>query len=659
MSIDTYQTIKELNEQLTSLLRGEKAEAVNNGTDTDPALQELRETVNRLVVMHIDARDYILSLAEGNLEVTPPSHNLLASPFKQFQANLRHLAWQTGQIAAGDYSQRVYFMGDFAAAFNSMVEALEEKRRVEALLCQSERQSRFLFETINQKQILLRSLIDSIPDLILYKDNSGVYIGCNKAFEAFAGRSEEKLIGLTDQDLFPGEVAEHFREMDRQVLFLRTARRNEERVCHPDGRHILFETLRTPYYDRDGDILGLICVSRDITDRKRVEEERKKLETQLHQSQKMEAIGLLAGGIAHDFNNILTAIIGYSEIIAMGLENGNPLRHYVEQVLTSAERAAELTNGLLTFSRKQVLHSKPLDLCEVVQGLKEILQRLIPEDIDFRTTFCEKELIIMADKGQVQQVLMNLATNAKDAMPKGGCFTIDVSPIRMDRSFIHAHGKGRPGNYACITVSDTGNGMDEETVKKIFDPFFTTKEVGKGTGLGMAIIHGIVKQHNGYINVYSEPDRGTTFRIYLPITTVEKKETDDARKTEPLACGTETVLLAEDDATVRELHRMILEGSGYKVIEAVNGRDALDRFLEHRSEVDILATDVIMPKLDGKKAFEEIRKIRPDMKVLFMSGYTKDVIIERGILEDEFSFLSKPVTAYELLRNLRKILDRC
>jgi two-component system cell cycle sensor histidine kinase/response regulator CckA len=637
MPIDNCATIKEINERLTRLLRGEKAETVETETVRDPALKELCETVNGLVVSHNAARDYILSLAEGHLETSPPSNNLLASPFKQLQANLRHLTWQTEQIASGDYSQRVYFMGDFATAFNSMVEALDEKRRVERLL---------------------HSLIDSIPDLIFYKDTSGVYLGCNKAFEVFAGRSEENLIGLTDPDIFPGEVAEFFREMDRQVLSLKTGLRNEEWVCHPEGGHILLETLRTPYYDRDGNVIGLIGVGRDITDRKRAQEERNKLERQLHQAQKMEAIGLLAGGIAHDFNNILTAIIGYSEIIAMRLENGNPLRHYVGQVLTSAERAAELTNGLLAFSRKQVLHPKPTDLCEVVQDLREILWRLIPEDIDFRTTFSEKELIVMADTGQIQQVLMNLVTNAKDAMPTGGSLTIDVSHILMDRSFVHAHGSGKPGNYACISVSDTGNGMDEETQKKIFDPFFTTKEVGKGTGLGMAIIYGIIKQHDGCINVYSEPDKGTTFRIYIPIIAGGKKDTKDLRQSEPLPCGTETVLLAEDDETVRELHRMILEEAGYKVIEAVDGQDALDHFLKHETEVDILATDVIMPKIDGRRVFEEIRKIRPGIKVLFMSGYTKEVMVGRGILEDEFNFLSKPVTSSELLRNLRNILDR-
>jgi PAS domain S-box-containing protein len=296
---------------------------------------------------------------------------------------------------------------------------ITELKKTEDALRESLQEYQSLANKLNQKQSLLHALIDSIPDLIFYKDNTGVYLGCNKSFEVFAGRTEENLIGLTDLDIFPREVAEFFREMDQQKMSHRSTRRNEEWVDYPDGRHIMLETIKTPYYDRDGKVLGLIGISRDITEQKWADAERKKLETQLHQAQKMEAIGQLAGGIAHDFNNILTAIIGYSEIIAMRMGKGDRLRHYVEQILTSAERAAELTNSLLAFSRKQILHSKPIDLCQVVQGLKKMLKRLIREDIDFKTRVDKKELIVMADKGQIEQVLMNLVTNAKDAMSKG------------------------------------------------------------------------------------------------------------------------------------------------------------------------------------------------------------------------------------------------
>ena len=510
---------------------------------------------------------------------------------------------------------------------------------------------------LNEQLHFLQQLLDSIPIPVYYKDVDGLYLGCNSAFERFIGLSRSDIVGKTVYEVAPKERADKHHEADSALLRHPGIQIYEASGIYNDGEchNVIFN--KATFVDANNCVAGTVGAMIDITSLRKAEEERKKLETQLHQAQKMEAIGQLAGGIAHDFNNILTAIIGYSGIILLRMEKESSLRKYVEQVLTAAERAAELTNGLLAFSRRQVLHAKPLDLCVVVRGLEKMLGRLVPEDIDFRTTVAEGDLIIMADKVQIEQVLMNLVTNAKDAMPRGGTLTIEVSPVVREASFVHVDGFGEPGHYACITVADTGQGMDEETRKRIFEPFFTTKEVGKGTGLGMSIIYGIIQQHNGYISVYSEKEMGTTFRIYLPIIVEGIKEVHDTREAEPLPGGTETILLAEDDAAVLELHRMILEEGGYKVIEAVDGQDALDKFTEHRTEVDILATDVIMPKINGKSLYEEIRKIRPDIKVLFMSGYTKDIIVERGILDDEFSVITKPVTSYELLKKVREILD--
>ncbi len=511
---------------------------------------------------------------------------------------------------------------------------------------------------LNDQLHFLQQLLDSIPIPVYYKGADGIYLGCNSAFETFIGLSRSQVVGKTAYELAPKDLADAYHEADSALFSRPGIQVYETSVMHKDGtRHdVIFN--KATYVGADGRVIGIVGAIMDITERRKAEEERKILEAQLHQAQKMEAIGQLAGGIAHDFNNILTAIIGYAEIIFMRLEKESPLRHFIEQVLTSAERAAELTNGLLAFSRRQVLHTKPIDLCGVVRGLEKMLGRLVPEDIDFSTNVVERDLIVMADKGQIEQVLMNLVTNAKDAMPRGGCLKIDVSPAAMDERFVHTHGFGESGNYACISVTDTGHGMDEETRKRIFEPFFTTKEVGKGTGLGMAIIYGIIQQHNGYITVNSETGSGTTFKIYLPLIVEEIKEVHGTRGAEAPPGGTETILLAEDEVTVRELHKMILEEAGYRIIEAVDGQDALDKFLEHRGEVDILATDVIMPKIDGKNLYEKIRKIRPDMKALFMSGYTKDIIVERGILEDESSFMTKPVTSSELLRKVRDLLAR-
>lgn len=555
-----------------------------------------------------------------------------------------------------EVSLMVQLAQDLAYGISSL-QTLEKHKRTTEALWESTREYQALAAEHDQREMLLRALLDSIPDLIFYKDPEGVYLGCNKAFETFAGKKEQELTGLTDLDLFSREVAEFFRDMDRQMMSMRSSRRNEEWVIYPDGRRVLLDTLKTPFYDAEGKILGLIGISRDITQQKRNDEEKKTLESQLHHAQKMEAIGQLAGGIAHDFNNILTAIIGYSEIISLKLDNTSPLRKHMEQVLIAAERASELTNGLLAFSRKQVLHTKPLDLCQVVEGIKSMLRRLLPEDIDFKTTVSGEVLTVLADKGQIEQVLMNLVTNAKDAMPQGGTISLDVAAMIINETFLHAHGFGEPGSYAVITVSDTGHGMSRETVEKIFEPFFTTKETGKGTGLGMAIIYGIVKQHNGYITVESEPEKGTKFSLYLPLIVKVEQQEQIVAEPETPPQGTETILLVEDDETVRELHRMMLEEAGYKVITAVNGKDALEEFSTRLSDVDLLVTDVIMPKMDGKRLFEEIKVIRPHIKVLFISGYTKDVFVERGILDEEFSFIMKPVSSSALLAGVRKALD--
>lgn len=512
--------------------------------------------------------------------------------------------------------------------------------------------------SLNEQLVFLQQLLDSIPIPVYYKNTDGVYLGCNAAFETFIGLPRKDVVGKTVYNVAPKERADKHHEADSALLSLPGVQTYEVRGIYKDGEYhdVIFN--KATFVDADDRVAGIVGAIMDITSLRNAEEARKVLETQLHQAQKMEAVGQLAGGIAHDFNNILTAIIGYAEIIKMRIEKDGSLRHYIEQILVSADRAAELTNGLLAFSRKQVLHVKPLDLNGVVQDFILMLGRLLPEDIDFRTTVVEEDLIVMADKGQIEQVLMNLVTNAKDAMPKGGSLLIEVSPMVMTERFVHAHGYGEPGNYACISVTDTGHGMDEEIIKRIFEPFFTTKEVGKGTGLGMAMIYGIIQEHNGHISVDSETGRGTTFKVYLPLINEEIMEANGALAPEAPPGGTETILLAEDEVMVRELHKMVLEGAGYTIIEAIDGEDALEKFKEHAADVDILVTDVVMPKIGGKVLYEEIRKIRPEIKVLFMSGYTEDIIVDRGVLVDEFSYITKPVKSFDLLSLVRDTLDR-
>jgi signal transduction histidine kinase/DNA-binding response OmpR family regulator len=375
----------------------------------------------------------------------------------------------------------------------------------------------------------------------------------------------------------------------------------------------------------------------------------------LHQAQKMEAIGTLAGGIAHDFNNILTALMGYGSLLQMGLDKDSPLRMYLDQILSSSEKAAQLTHGLLAFSRKQPITLKPMKLNNSIKSTEALLKRLLIEDIELRTNLTPDDTTIMGDATQIDQILFNLATNARDAMPKGGILTVETKRVELDREIEDVHGYGEPGTYALISISDNGIGMDSATREHVFDPFFTTKEVGKGTGLGLSTVYGIVRQHKGYIHVQSEPNMGTTIRIYLPAITVTME------KEEPVASpiikgGGETVLIAEDNEGVRTLLRTILTKYGYTVIEALDGEDAIDKFNRHK-KIDLLIIDTVMPKKNGRDVYDEIKKTYPQVKALFTSGYTKDVILDKGIKEEEFHFLQKPLAPDELLRKVRDVLD--
>ncbi len=391
--------------------------------------------------------------------------------------------------------------------------------------------------------------------------------------------------------------------------------------------------------------------------RKKAEEEKEKLHDQLLQAQKMEAVGQLSGGIAHDFNNILTAIIGYGNLLKMEIEKDSTLSTYMKYILDSAERAAKLTQDLLAFSRKQMISPKPINVNEVIKGVEKILLRLIGADIELSTHLSDKDLIVMADSTQMEHVLMNLATNARDAMPEGGNLLISSDFTEIDERFINMYGYGEKGKYAVITVSDTGVGIDEQTKDKIFEPFFTTKEVGKGTGLGLAMVYGIVKQHDGFINVYSEPGKGTTFKIYLPLIHAEITDTKEIEL--PISKGgTETILVAEDDAMVRKFMREVLEGAGYTVIEAKDGEDAIDVFIENKDRIQLLILDVIMPKKNGKEVYETLKESNPYIKALFISGYSADILHKKGIISEGPEVILKPISSDNLLRKIRDLLDK-
>ncbi|WP_460596433.1 PocR ligand-binding domain-containing protein [Geomonas sp. Red276] len=389
----------------------------------------------------------------------------------------------------------------------------------------------------------------------------------------------------------------------------------------------------------------------------RILNERIHLEEQLRQSQKMEVIGKLAGGVAHDFNNILQVISGYGALLQMDRLLNDKQRDEVDQILSSVEKAAQLTHGLLAFSRKQVMTLSTVDLNDVVNNVRKFLVRIIGEDIKLKTVTYPGQLIISADAGQLEQVLINLATNARDAMQKGGRLTIETGLQEVGTSIEQESGSVVQGDHAVLTVSDTGCGMDETSSKRIFEPFYTTKEVGKGTGLGMSIVYGIIKQHNGFINVYSERGLGTTFKIYLPIDHSQTPVPAEAVEAYVPPRGVETILVAEDDENVRKLVVAVLTEFGYRVIQAVDGQDAVEKFAADRDTIALVLMDMIMPRKNGREAYEEISTMRPDIKVLFSSGYTADFIQSRGVSEEGIELIMKPMQPKELLRRIRKILD--
>jgi nitrogen-specific signal transduction histidine kinase/ActR/RegA family two-component response regulator len=398
----------------------------------------------------------------------------------------------------------------------------------------------------------------------------------------------------------------------------------------------------------------------DISARKQIEEALKNSEDQLRQSQKMEAIGRLAGGVAHDFNNMLTAIRGYSDLLLLRLDDGSPMRREVEEIQKAGERASSLTRQLLAFSRKQVLQPKTIDLNEIIANLHGMMHRLIGEEIDLVTVLKPDLGLVLVDPGQVEQVIMNLVVNARDAMPRGGKVTIETTDIFLGEGYSQEHRIVKPGAYVKLTISDTGCGMTQDVKSHLFEPFFTTKEKGKGTGLGLSTVYGIVKQSGGYVWVYSELGRGTTFKVYFP----RQDQSGAEAHAEPHAgygafpAGRETVLVVEDEELLRVLIRQVLQESGYTVLVASDGEEAVEVASASRFPIHLMITDVIMPKMDGREAARALEKVFPGIATLYMSGYTDEAIVSYGVLESGLSFLEKPFTPDALLRKVREVLKK-
>ncbi|MDA8083751.1 MAG: ATP-binding protein [Nitrospiraceae bacterium] len=521
--------------------------------------------------------------------------------------------------------------------------------------------SRGMEEDLRELSRRIELILDSAGEGIYGLDNEGRVTFMNSAGARMLGWEKEELIGRSshltwhhsraDASAYPEEECGTHDLLKSGIA--RTV--NRDTFWRKDGSSFMTEYTITPMYD-NAVLSGGVVTFRDITGRIHAEEENRRLETQFRQAQKMEAVGHLAGGVAHDFNNILTAIIGYGNLLAMKLPEDGTLRGYADQILAASDRAANLTRSLLAFSRKQVIELMPVDLNEIVSGLKKMLERIIGEDIGIEVRTSDQDLVVRSDKGQIEQALINLATNARDAMPAGGTLTITTEEVRIDDGFIRMHQYGSPGRYALVSVTDTGTGMDRATMEHIFEPFFTTKEVGKGTGLGLAMVYGTIKQHEGFINVWSEPGSGSTFRIYLPL--AESWAGDKEPRAETVVPhGTETILLVEDDEAVRLVTKRLLEERGYRVIEAVGGMEAVRLFRENRERPHLVLTDLIMPEMTGRDVHRALKEIDPSVRILFMSGYAADVLEQKGLRDEKLHFISKPLRPEALSRAVRELLD--
>jgi len=501
-------------------------------------------------------------------------------------------------------------------------------------------------ERVRESEARLRVLVEQLPAVLWTVDKNFRFTSALGLGLAQLGLKPNEIVGMSLTEYFGTEdpsfqpISAHRRAIAGERVAFSLEWKDNSYACHVE-----------PLRDSAGHVQGAICMSLDVTDRK-------KLEEQFRQAQKMEAVGRLAGGIAHDFNNLLMVIQGYADLLAERLPAGESLRRNAEQIQAAAQRAAALTRQLLAFSRKQILAPKVLNVNSVVAEMEKMLRRVIGEDIQLQTVSTADLWLVKADRSQIEQVIMNLAVNARDAMPRGGRLTIETANVEFDSAMSKAATAIAPGKYVMLAVTDNGIGMDEKTKAHIFEPFFTTKEKGKGTGLGLATVYGVVKQSGGYVWVYSEPGHGTTFKIYLPQIAEEapiagQESALDFRHTSK---GSEVILLVEDEAGVRELAREYLEMSHYTVLVAEDGHTALELAAMHAGPIHLLMTDVVMPGIGGRELAERMTRLRPEIKVLYMSGYTEQAVNQQGILGDDAVLLQKPFTLTALASKLSEIL---
>lgn len=510
-------------------------------------------------------------------------------------------------------------------------------------------------EPIQEERHFSRAVMESVNVGIIACDLNGTITFFNSAMQ--------KIHGIPDSVISPEIWSQYFDlyQPDGKTLLTKeqvplyralqgeTIRNQEILVLRKNQDSISLLVSGQPIVDEDGRRCGAVVVAHDVTDIKRTE-------LQLRQAQKMEAIGQLAGGVAHDFNNILMAISGYCELMLMQMTNQDPMKDVASEIYKAVERGTALARQLLAFSRKQITQPKILDLNQVIRGMENLLQRVMKEDVELAISPDSGLGRVKADPTQIEQVIMNLAINAKDAMPHGGKLMIETTNVRLDDSYAAGHLNVVPGQYVMLSVSDTGVGMDEVTQSRIFEPFFTTKEEGRGTGLGLSTVYGTVKQNGGFIWVYSEPGQGSTFKIYLPRMDDRTEPVQPVNLNNTMMNGTETILLVDDNESVRAAFSALLEYHGYKVLRAANGQEALDIASQYAEPIHLLVTDLVMPGIGGRELSQKLLSSGRQMKVIYMSGYTGEAASRQGILDADAAFLQKPASIRQLLQKIHDIL---
>jgi len=526
----------------------------------------------------------------------------------------------------------------------------DRKRIAEELRRANEELHRRTAEQLGEYRSKLASIIDSSEDAILSKDLNGIITSWNRGAEHIYGYTPEEVVGKHISLLTPSDRPDEISDILQRIARGESLEHYESVRVTKDKRHLNVSISVSPLRSATGDIVGASAIVRDVT-------AQKKAESQLRQSQKMEAIGRLAGGVAHDFNNILGIISACNEFLRDRIDAASEPSPYVDNIKKAIERGTSLTRQLLTFSRTSVVQPRVLDVNERLKDISKLLRPLLGDDVEILVVPKSALAVVEADPGQLDQIVVNLAVNARDAMPRGGKFILETGAVRFDEDFADQHQTMPAGKYVMLAVSDTGHGMDEATISRIFEPFFTTKEIGKGTGLGLATVYGIVKQSAGHILVYSEPGHGTTFKIYLPSA---DHKIGVASKPEPEAVSPKrqgtTILLVEDDDIMRSLTRQLLQEHGYTVVEASDGKSALEWIESHAEPIDLLLTDVVMRRMSGPELVERLGVSHPALKVVYMSGYTGELMAEREVLKRGITLLEKPFTRTALLNTIHNTL---